>query len=278
MAPVPAKADSVYDVLYADLTRIRLFNSQFSQYGHITELTREISTSEGSTSGFDLKVMKTDTEQEETTAIAKKYDTQYVAPLTFLDNAKGMFVKDLTDAKIGQFVLIAGTLTILDLIMMKDAWSLSSVKNLIATGAKTAVVQNAQNREQRRQAAKSVGGESSLMNFMFEMLKIMPHSTQAVLKTAAGEVWSSLKPDAFITQPSDLTLTHGAQVRGTWNMVGILDAKPDYLEFDKPDEVKAQSIIGNLASIIQPLARQQLGRPEGAYGVTPVLIFREVTA
>src|SRR5690242_10000093 len=112
MAPAPEKADSVYDFLYTDLPRLQIFNSQFSQYGHITELTRSTTTSSSSGGGFDLKVVKADTSDGEETGIAKKYDARFISPLTFLDNAKDLIVRDVTKAGIGQFVLMSGELRI----------------------------------------------------------------------------------------------------------------------------------------------------------------------
>ena len=107
MAPVQEKADSLYDFLYVDLSRIQLFNSQFSQYGHITELTRSTMTSSSSGGGMDVKIVKAEAFEEESTKIQKRYDTQFVAPLSFLDHAQNMIVRDLSKAGIGQFVLIS---------------------------------------------------------------------------------------------------------------------------------------------------------------------------
>lgn len=280
MAPAPKKADSVYDFLYFDLPRIQLFNSQFSQYGHITELTRSTSASSSTGGGFDVKVAKAEATEGEKTEISKKYSTQFIEPLTFLDRAQNMIVRDVAKAGIGQFVLCTGSLRILDLLMLRAAWEQKSVQKLVSDGVKEAQ-STGQNRQDRR-AQKQTGSEfGSTLAMMFDMLRLMPHGIQGQLQTQHQLIWSAMRAEGFITQPSDLLLNHGAELTGTWNVVGILDATPaatneEAAESADPTANSQSSLVGNLAITIQPLARQLLGRPESAFGVTPLIIFREV--
>ena len=283
MAPAQEKADSVYDFLYFDLPRIQIFNSQFSQYGHLTELTRSTETSSTSGGGFDLKVARADASEGEQTGISKKYQAQFVAPLTFLDHAKGMIVRDITRAGIGHFVLATGSLRILDLMMLKNAWDLASVKTLATRGAQSVSQNNPANQSRQERRAKQrrndVNDPASTMNFVFEMLRIMPHSLQGQMESGLNQIWSSMRAEGFITQPNDLLLNHGIELSGQWNLVGILDATPapeKPIPAPKVVDPNTHSLVGNLALTIQPLARQMLGRPAGSYGVTPLLIFREV--
>ena len=73
-------------------------------------------------------------------------------------------------------------------------------------------------------------------------------------------------------------LKHGAILSGTWNIVGILDALPEVVESD----TSVAAALGNtpLAQVVQslaPLVRQIMGRPAHAYGLTPLLILREIS-
>jgi hypothetical protein len=217
MAPVPEKADSVYDFLYIDLPRIQIFNSQFSQYGHITELTRSTTASSSVGGGIDLKIVKGDNSESEQTAIAKRYDTQFVAPLLFLDNAKDMLVRDLSKAGVGQFVLISGSVSIIDLMMLKDAWNLKEVKQFATLGAQQSQsAKGDQNRHQRRSEARTKSVDISpatTIDLMFGLLKLMPHGMQAQIFSAPFNVWSALDAKGFITSPSDLSLNHGIRVK-----------------------------------------------------------------
>ncbi|MGB8365413.1 MAG: hypothetical protein ACLQUZ_01410 [Rhizomicrobium sp.] len=284
MARVQDKADSVYDFLYIDLPRIQIFNSQFDQFGHITDLTRSTTASSSLGGGLDIKIAKTEASSGEQTSISKRYDTQFVTPLLFLDHAKDMIGRDIAKAGIGRFVLVSGALRILDLMMIKAAWDLKSVQKLVQTGARKSHSGEEGNRAQRR-AQKNPGTSddaSEVIGLMIDMLKIMPHGLQGVLSSAPHTIWSALRAEGFVTPPSDLLLNHGLELTGTWNLVGILDATPD--DADKVhvpetptwDPAGAHSLVGNLATTLQPLARQFLGRPVKAYGVTPLLIFREV--
>jgi len=111
---------------------------------------------------------------------------------------------------------------------------------------------------------------------MFELLQIMPHGVQGQLASPPFDIWLAMRGDAFITQPNDLTLNHGIQLSGKWNVVGILDAVPDAAAGPPSSPPTDHSLVGNLATIIQPLTRQVLGRPVGSYGATPLLVFREI--
>ena len=273
MVPAQEETDSVYDFLYVDIPRVQLFNSQFSQYGHITEITRSASTTSTSGGGFDLKVVKAQTEEDARTEVAKKYDAQFVGPLVFLDNVKEMLVRDLSKAGIGQFVLTSGSVSIVDLMMLKEAWNLKEVKQLANIGARSA--QTGQSRQERRLADKASNlGPSQTIDFMFGLLKLMPHGMQAQISAPPHNIWSALNATGFITPPSDLSLNHGSHLPGIWNVVGILDALPGEGKAGPSDA--EHSLVGNLTTTIQPLVRQMLGRPVGSFGVTPLLIFREV--
>jgi hypothetical protein len=81
-------------------------------------------------------------------------------------------------------------------------------------------------------------------------------------------------------------LKHGTVINGSWSMLGVLDAFPyqpnPIMDDGRPlqdalAEV-AGTAMGMLTVQLAPLAQQMLGRPPGAFGVTPILIFREVSA
>ena len=78
------------------------------------------------------------------------------------------------------------------------------------------------------------------------------------------------------------------QIVGDWTIVGILDALPDEDDF-QPDEgpslnILKQMVAGSklgflgfsLASNLVPPILHLMGRPPTSYGMTPLLIFREV--
>lgn len=273
MARVPVKADSVYDFLYADLPRIQVFNSQFSQYGHLTDLTRSTSVSNSVGGGIDLKLVKADTSESDKTELQSRYDARLVAPLTFLDNAKDMIVRDITKAAVGQFVLVSGALQFFDLGLLKAAWGLRSIQKLIRAGAAKGA------------KGRGAAAPNETMDLLLELLPILPHGFQAKIENPSVSVWCSLREDGIVGSSIDIALKHGSNIPGEWNMVGILDAlseggpppsisRPDMGQVINSGE---STMAAEMALSMQPLVRQLLGRPGTSFGVTPLLIMREVT-
>ena len=104
---------------------------------------------------------------------------------------------------------------------------------------------------------------------------MLPHSIQAALR-GENTVWCCLQNDGMTTPADDLLLKHGIAVRGEWSLLGILDAVPDS---EAPADDLPPAAGDNVATLMRalaPFARQLLGRPPGHYGVTPLLIFREI--
>lgn len=101
-------------------------------------------------------------------------------------------------------------------------------------------------------------------------------------------MWCSLREDGLVVSASDLTLKHGVTVSGRWNMLGVLDALPEIdaagnltaeaVEAAQGNVLPSASAFGELMLQLTPAIRGLLGRPHTAYGMTPVLIFREITA
>ena len=123
-------------------------------------------------------------------------------------------------------MLASGSLRILDLVMMQRAWELPSVKRLVARGAQEKREAD-QNRQQRR-AQRSDGNNeaANAIALTFDMLRLMPHGLQGTLRSPPHQIWSAMRAEGFITQPSDLLLNHGIDLTGIWSLVGILDATP----------------------------------------------------
>ena len=118
------------------------------------------------------------------------------------------------------------------------------------------------------------------------MLATLPHAVQAAITERGGPqdrvTWCSLRDENLIVPGSDLLLKHGVRIAGEWSMLGILDALPDAAVAGSPELAQMLSAfsLGSLGAVIGPMApaiRTMLGRPTDAYGMTPLLIFREVS-
>jgi hypothetical protein len=294
MAPDPGKGDSVYDFLYVDAQRIAVFLSQFGQYGHLTSLTRAVSETRSTSGGLNVVAAKVDTAASEQTSQTKQFDPQWLAPLSFLDqaNQKGMIIRDLSDARIGQLVLASGRLAMFDLGMMRNAWEVAAIRDALiqnasaqAQGAGDQVLQGS-HRDRQRQEREQKAVLAKQMGAGLEFLKLLPHAIQCSVRTGASEIWCSLREDNLIVPASELLIKHGHVIAGDWSMVGILDAFPDDVvpSFETDPErfvahaTAALSLGGLWEAIgaIAPIARAALGRPPTSFGMTPLLIFREV--
>lgn len=297
--------DSVYDFLYQDVRRIASFLGQMDPSGHLTSLKQTESAETGSgmksaanvsggvvvaRGGASFEDQRNAVERE---GLERTYDPLWANALTFLDmlDERGMIQRAVQSARIGQFVLIRGSLMLLDMGAMKAAWDIPAVKKAVLNGMNNpANTTNAgqsgvspSNRKQRRAAQQQTALDNT--ELLFAMLKLMPHPIQARLLSSEADVWCCLNDDAIVGRASDLMLKHGVLIAGEWSMVGVLDAFP----FD-PDATtdNGQPIVEMLAAVtgtqvgqlvanLAPLARSLLGRPPGSFGVTPLLIFREIS-
>jgi hypothetical protein len=297
------RSNSVFDFLYHDSRRIASFLAQFETHGVLQQVkaTESVdhtgSSKTTASAGVDVvTVMRggvaidgTVTDEERDTA-ERTYDPLWTNARTFLNFLadRDMINRELSKARIGQFVLATGALAAFDLGILKEAWKLPAVKDVVLKGASAQTPQDAiqGNRKERakaRYAQKASDTSETLM--AFEMLKIMPHTIQATIRGQDWTVWSSLREDSLVIPGSELLLKHGVGVAGTWSMLGVLDALPHegeestqvYIIDQLLAAVSLGAIGGQVVGQLAPGVRLLLGRPAAAYGMTPLLIFREVS-
>ena len=224
--------DSVYDFLYVDARRIARFLSQFEQFGHLTSLTRTVSESSTRGGGVNVHVAKLDGSVGTQTTQTRQFDPQWLAPLSFLDQAgqRGMIIRGLDSARIGQLVLVTGDLTVFDLSLFKELWPLQSVRSAIlgaAMSTEGATAPSPSRHERRRQEREKPSSSQLASPFEagFELLKVLPHGMLAVIRHGGLDVWSSLREADMVVSPSDLLLNHGVRIAGSWAMLGIRDSR-----------------------------------------------------
>jgi hypothetical protein len=299
MAQDPKKADSVYDFLYIDSKRIALFLSQFSNYGHLTALTKTATDTKSIDGKVDVKIASVESHEIGQSGLSKQYDAQWVAPLTFLDEAdqRNMIERDIGAAGFGNLVLASGELEVRDLRMIMQALNLPAMKALQSTPEAPPVDRRERNERRRnRPREQNLPTQAEAQQaFGSEFMGLLPHGTQAMLRSEKAQVWCGLKEDCLITSSSELFLSHGVKIPGRWNILGILDARPDAIaEFGTPEqeyEIAKAAVpsadtglltivtqgFGGFIDGIAPLARMMLGRSSASYGMTPLLIFREIS-
>ncbi|RKD61579.1 hypothetical protein [Rhizobium sp. WW_1] len=307
-AYAPTENVSVYDFLYYDYTRISSFLAQFES-GHITQVTKSESATRSSKDTLHSELAGTakvvsgkmednsEVSKEATHQSSKVYDTRWENALAFLDylEANELLSPEIETARIGRIVLVMGDLTIFDLNILQRMWSLSAIKKTILAGARSQSEEASQhhNRQERRKASasnkKSTSNGISEAELALELLTVLPHAVQAAVSTKDLSAWCTLREDSITVSPSDLFMKHGLTISGQWAMVGILDALPDNdaaLSEDGSLEMARQMIagakLGAAGYMIAPHlvgpVRTLLGRPSSSYGITPLLIFRNVSS
>lgn len=296
MASDGKTAASIYDVLYADTRRLSSLLSQFSDDGLITELTRNAEDTTSAQASLSIKVVKGGTGASAKQSKSQKIDPQWLLPLLFLDEAQDLIERDITQAAIGSLVLVTGRMIVADLRILQKLWSVPATKKLMLAAARNAAQQAARaaaasageaaaNRAARKAGQKPV--DTSEAEMTMEMLPLLPHSPQVNIVTPVATAWSTIDPAYYVGAVEDLLLKHGAKLPGPWSMVGILDARPweeredddydDWLSLE--DHLRIGGYSDNMWKVAIDLAgpaRQALGRPLLSYGVTPLIIFREI--
>jgi hypothetical protein len=288
MAPAPKKDVSVFDFLYVDAQRISVFLAQFDEYGHLTGLTKTVSTGSNTGGTWNAQIAKRDFSDSAQSSVQKQYDQRWMAPLTFLDKTQSMMKRDLATARIGDLALTSGDLSLFDMSLLEKAWKLDFVKKAIVStmGEQTQSIIQGRNRSERRRAGKPQEASSAQKDAEagLEFMGILPHLIQATVFDQNDAVWCILRQEGLTTPANEIFLKHGVSVSGTWNIVGIIDALPD----DDIDEVAAlqQLVAANklggmsaaFASHMVMPVKLMLGRPKESFGITPILIFREIGA
>jgi hypothetical protein len=108
-----------------------------------------------------------------------------------------------------------------------------------------------------------------------EALKAMPHVIHAHFLTGEGLLWSSLQTANLTIPTTDLTLKYGGTISGVWKILYILDAWPDSGEAPDVSIWSGGQMIDGILAAVHGL-RTMMGRPSGWFGITPLMIFRDV--
>jgi hypothetical protein len=220
---------------------------------------------------------RTTTKDERDTA-ERTYDPLWTNALSFLDflTERGLLGRNLSNAHIGQFVVVSGSLSISDMSILRLLWDVPSIQKLIAQGMAPSTA--GMTSKQRSAAKYQSNPELDTLKTMLDVVRVLPHGTFATITEQSGTMtWGTLRNEFLVTPSADLMLSHGASIAGTWSAVGILDARPD----SGVDAQESPASVNATYQIIRglgPVARTLLGRPSGSYGVTPLLIFREIPA
>ncbi len=262
--------DFLYDFLYLDRSRAQSWLAQLVAEGVPLSTKYQSSSTDSSkinaTGGVPgvLKGGGSSTESV-TETMERNFNTEWSIPLNLLDMlSEADYVrKNMVEAPIGSVVHVHGSATVIDISFMQAGWD--AFGDLYLGQEKTTHANKLAKAAQKAEFAK-IG----------TVLKFMPPMPQLHLHTSEGEsVWSVLHDEHMIIDPSALTLTYGASIKGDWHILAVLDALPDvgqpissHIEIGRP-------IADGLLPVMNAL-REGMGRPDHAYAVSPIAIFRAI--
>ena len=302
------ESSEVYDFLYYDTRRIGSFLAQLGQYGTPGRLTHRQSSGENSREVAGSKLgggapgvasgeasNQVETATQYAVSLDQEYDPLWISGLNLYDllHTRRLIKTNLASASIGDFVDVTGALSVVDFTMFRTLWQQPSVQGLIQVGidqARAAPTASSANRHERRRdqtlsprSRTQAIASATTGNLVGDILSALPHPVLARFMTEGHQsIWSSLRADSLLTEAADVFLKHGVALDGRWRMFGVLDALPSGSAID---ELKAAVIedfgavpFGQMALGMMPLMQSGFARSDTAWGVTPIMIFREINA
>ncbi len=306
------KNGSVYDILYYDRQRVASFLAQFNDAGHLQQIKENKSASKGTQRGFKIGATGTvvgtggglnferSPGEYASEGIERIYDplwTNAFALLDYLDE-RDLIQRNVTEAKVGQFVLASGKFLVTDLPLLRKMWEIPAIKatliaqlqttiaqliaqQIAAAAAPPSTAQAAPAPEQEPQPQKlPLQMQSALAPALMEVLPILPQFLQGMICGDNYSIWCGLAEQWLVGTSAEIALKHGYEIAGQWSILGIMDALPGPLPAQiiiPPLPFGAPQNMGPNAQNLAVAARTSFGRPADAHGVTPLLIFREVS-
>ncbi|MCJ2009219.1 hypothetical protein [Methylobacterium sp. J-092] len=285
--------NSVYDFLYQDVRRVGSFLAQFEEYGvrqavKATESVGQTQALKGAASGTiglpsvmgGSASMDTTTTDETKDIAEHTFDPLWANARRLLDfiESGDHIQHNLWEGRVGSFVQINGSIAIVDLNYIQTVLKNQKLSKSLLEGFAKA------------KGVKFNSTQAQDFHRNMEMVVGLPHGIQLTVFGDGEEnnvaAWSSISHESLTTTAADIMLKHGIMIRGFWKVIGILDAFPDVpipTEAEPNPQTLDQLAIEmipkeftKIAANLAAAARELIGRPRTMFGVTPILIFREV--
>jgi len=136
------KNDSVYDFIYYDRQRVGSFLAQFNASGHLQQIKESESASKGGKHGVKISAgasylgtganlgFEHAPGEHGAEATERVYDPLWTNALVFLDylEERGLLQRNVPAARIGQFILATGALSVADLPLLRKIWETPAMK------------------------------------------------------------------------------------------------------------------------------------------------------
>lgn len=248
------------DFLYKDLSRIESLFAQLF-HGSLKEIaaTESFGTSSSNTFKAGLHAVEGSktSEKQKIDTLEKRidpHDQKILDILKYLNLPQVSY--NLPSNPIGQIFLIKGNINIRDYQTIKDA--IPIILSSFTIPNSNVKLSKKELNEQKK--------------FIESLFKLVPMGLELEIKMDDNTTLIGFLKEQFLTEsPNDLLKIYGNQLPGQWYCLGIIDSIKQ-LETDTEVSDLRQS-IDQFAMAIKELYNQE----NIEYGITPILIFRELT-
>lgn len=277
--------DSLFDFLYIDRIRVSSLTAQLSNAGVVTSIKQTTSDSDKSNKSveFSVKILKGKVGVDDSIAHSqeKTFDASWSLPINFLDklDEAGMIKTGLNGENLGSVVHSVGKMRIFDVSTIQKIMPLfgdiaqSQVNTVnLPPKAKAKLKGKLDPDEVEISPGLTFGVVKKLINIVPDILQV------DFIDEDGDLMWMSIDKENLTINPDDLALKYGGTIPGTWHVIGLIDALPDYVQGIGNDDTPTfpeHDLKSGLQSFLD-MVKEQAGRSSNSYGMTPLLIFRTV--
>ena len=276
--------DSLFDFLYIDRVRVSSLTAQLHNAWVVTSIKQTTSDTDKSNKSVELnvKIIKGKIGVDESIAHSqeKTFDASWSLPINFLDKLSevGMIKTGLNGENLGSVVHSVGKMRIFDV---------STIQKIMPIFGEMAHAQSNTNLPPKAKAklkGKPDFDEIEIspgltLGVVKKLINIVPNILQVDFIDENGQLmWMSIDKEYLTINPDDLALKYGGTIPGTWHVIGLIDALPDYIQGAGVDGTPAfpeHDLKSGLQNFLD-MIKEQAGRGSDSYGMTPLLIFRRV--
>jgi hypothetical protein len=271
------------DFLYADHERVASF---LSQLGETDGVLKEVSSgatrskTEGSKGvgsggifGFSASAEGSHSQSAQREA-RLVYDPLWANSLKLIDAIATASSNALSDTpEVGQLRQISGSLRVFDISYLPALVMNPAMTEFIRLG------QEDEDEDDRTFQNDANGRQEAEVTQAY--LGALPFGIQFLLNDHANHFWFNLKRQYLSLYDLDIPLKFPQKIPGVWKAIGIVDAAPNDDSMDDieelPDRVRA-----HIPPFMQKLSQlpentnEMFGRQDCTYGLSPLMIYREL--
>lgn len=273
MAQDSQNIESIFDFFYLDNPKIKSFYAQLNGLGALNTLknTSQIGDTRKMEATVGVPTVtggKMGNDRTVNTTSEQLYDGLPTMPREMINRLDelGYIYRELTPDNLGALVLLKGYLNITDIEVMKGV-----IEPTMKFTFNNVPTNSGAERAERKKLQEQ-------MSPLIEFIKNIPFALSCNLfvknegDNSLTEVWMSLSREDMSSNIHDINFKHGEKLAGQWYVLGVLDAIPTSLDTNSnilPNNDEMDQLRKAMSEMMK-----MFGRNDGAYGMTPIAIFR----